>query len=1414
MGVKIGDIVNFREELFFNGAVQSDWFYNREKASLVARNYVFHGSEFFGFSEDEISQHKIIDTITFTKNIAEKINSDDTGINPFSLAIAGYGSGKSHLAVMLASLLAKNDDVSFEKILDNIEKIDQKSAKEIRNTMKQQNLVIVINGMNDFNLNYEILKAAKKSLQLYGINDDIFMQISSAFETAKRFTDRYFHMNTHAFEAAASKYSITQTGEELFSYINDNLGFDDSIYNLVNDVYQDITGHEIRWDQGISAGQILEVLCNEYCISQGLFNKVVLLFDEFGRYLEYAGEYKSKAGDAALQQIFEASQNTEGYVQFIGFIQSDLKSYLTRVDQTSSISRYIGRYDRSDKFYLSSNLETIFANIIEKKDRSLFRSYIVEQVQKNENYWKSIHLSMQEWIPSLARRGAWGTYPLFEKVILEGIYPFHPLTTYMLSSMSDWLQNRSSLMILNNKIREISTKELEDNLVLVSATDILDNDLFQEILCAEEEGRQRSRYAISLDTILKKYSDRLKDTEINVLKANLITKICRMKAHSKEDMKKALSVTSGLPLDVVNDALHYLEVEYGVIAYDERNCSYEFVEDSLGASDFRIFIKRKTSEYKLSFDLFRQEEIREIAGVMSNIVPDFAARNFITTSEWQFEQSLYLISDFVDKDIDQIRKEYTNRYSVDKAKGLVVWLYTNKLIDYSEVERVQRLVSSLDDSLPVRVFLLDDSDDSLSKYLVEYATANSVVGEETLKYGKYLEEYKDKAEENLKDAFDVLKRQNKLVTANGVSDGNIPRLAIYLSSVFQTIYPKVVPFTFDGFAGKAATITKTRKLLCSIERFLCFDIPDYQSIRTQPIEVQRRYDAILSGNGPMSWKVITGEGKLVPPKGKAIEEVYNLVLDTLDNNQELDLSNVITMLRKPPYGMNDMAISLFIVVFLAIQRFRIKIILNEKRYSLTNWSELSVEDSKVNTEIFMKSTVKAVDTVDVRKKFKAIFDQINSNSNIFAIDMLNQRLELLLAEEDLPEDLEDSLTLTKIRLNKGRQQKDLFTELLLDYREKVGRYQENQDLYSIIAFLEEKQYPTRSMCDNYELSEENYNQLLHNNDVLRTLIEKDFTNWAERKLIVKTIGEVDKFERKMKKLAVYLDNLGMKQFAAKARGILERELSNMQKIKERQMVGENINTFLAKSRITSNITMETLLQWKAEILKLKSNLEENQSINKYDKKEFQEKIDRRFKEVQEKLDQIKSQLDEVWNNLFEAQSNDDLSDIRLSIKTLLSQSVGEKDVQELNKALQFIDRYIEQDKAYALYPDNRNEIQIIYNGIRELFCNEDAEVDISVVVDNRYDEIMKALDLKEKQWLSQYIEHIDYSDEKSLQKWMSDTRTLPAYLSNDGRRRFEETYKLVKQALEKFKVEYVIDLIRELDHDELEYIKKIINNID
>ena len=49
--MKFGELLEFKKDLYFEGAVQIDWFYDQARAAKVAENFVFHGKDYFGVEE-------------------------------------------------------------------------------------------------------------------------------------------------------------------------------------------------------------------------------------------------------------------------------------------------------------------------------------------------------------------------------------------------------------------------------------------------------------------------------------------------------------------------------------------------------------------------------------------------------------------------------------------------------------------------------------------------------------------------------------------------------------------------------------------------------------------------------------------------------------------------------------------------------------------------------------------------------------------------------------------------------------------------------------------------------------------------------------------------------------------------------------------------------------------------------------------------------------------------------------------------------------------------------------------------------------------------------------------------------------------------------------------------------------------
>lgn len=89
----------------------------------------------------------------------------------------------------------------------------------------------------------------------------------------------------------------------------------------------------------------------------------------------------------------------------------------------------------------------MFANLIQRKDKEAFNEIVVKWQVSQEETWKSLFKKLNKW---LVTKGLWKEYKLFRKVVVEGIYPMHPIATFMLTNLSDYLQNRSSLTLISN----------------------------------------------------------------------------------------------------------------------------------------------------------------------------------------------------------------------------------------------------------------------------------------------------------------------------------------------------------------------------------------------------------------------------------------------------------------------------------------------------------------------------------------------------------------------------------------------------------------------------------------------------------------------------------------------------------------------------------------------------------------------------------------------------------------------------------------------------------------------------------------------------------------------------------------------------------------------------------------------------
>lgn len=1395
--LKIKELLEFKKECYFDGAVQPNWFYDKEKSKKVSEGFVFHGPKYFGVTQNDVGSKKLIDTASFMKAIYRKLYLDEE-INPFILAISGYGSGKSHLAVNIGKYFS-NDSKDADlrnKILNNIKSSDETITNELDLGEKKKNFVIVLNGMNDFNLHYELLKNAKKSLDFYGYSLGILKDLTEAYKIARNFVERNFEREKQIFLEKGEKYKLNFHNKNIKNEILEKLDIDESLFKFVNEVYKEINGHEIRWDEGISAKVILEKLERELCGNRGDFNKILIIFDEFGRYLEYASDFSQKAGDSALQQIFETVQDKDGNIIFLGFIQSDLKTYLTRVDKTSNISRYIGRYDTSDKVYLSSNLETIFANLICKKDNFLFQKYIKENIDINLAKHQKNYKNIKRWLPATSKKGVWNDWEKYKTVILEGIYPFDPLSVWMLSSMSEWLQNRSSLTLVKKKLEENIELQVEEygDLEYIKPIDIIKGDLFLELLSAEQEGRQRSQFCILCNNIFKKYDGKFKNNEKEILLSNLILRVLKFKTETKEDIILAIESISNINRKEIEEILEYFEKEYGIIQYDNISNCYDFIEDAIGSRDFKLFINRKSLEKETNLSLLKEIKFQDLL-LLDEIKTNFSLDNDVITNEWNFTQNIELINN-VDKFYClEIINNLSKAKEPNQLKGSLIWVYLNSETKFEDIERLKILEKNYLENVPVVIMLLNDKEKILYKLIEKYEILMSLSESEKTKYNKFLKDYEEKLEEAIRDSSFELKSEKEVICKGEIKKID-KRLSNYLNLLLKNLYPKMIPFPFDGFSAKS--LSRVKPSFLSIVR-LILSGNNYLNIKNFSVEIRNRFESVLIN----SWKVVDPNTlTLITPKNKQILEMFDYFNNKIDeNNNTLSLKEIMNELQKPPYGYNDYIMSMIVFVYLSYISREIKLKVNDEEYSLEKWGQIVIKDKQLDLKYAEQTKVFLIDVDKEKTKALKLLNDIKANTDISLCEHYENELNNLKNTLTI-QGLEDTLKLVEMQIEAGKKNYREFNQKLnalnMDIKEK------KEDIPFLVKCLKERYKITEEV-----LLEEPFVYTLEQKKIetkielyIKNIISKILEEWLKNKVECRKSGDVDKFEKKMKKTAEGLERIGYLSEARILRTKCEKTLRNTKRIKSLENLDRNIKELEEKS-INEYTQYVELKEIENEIKRLEKLIKNSNEIYEEDIEKYNKSMTSLHKNCKNYLMKIDEKIEEVMNLIWDASSVKDLNDISIKIGILLPKGLIPAQKEEFEITINFIQNILKKLEKFENVED-RKKMQKMYEEMKEDFVDEAYGNDFTEVLENSIKKTKKSLLEKEEEWKTEYLKiNIKEKNEDELKRWINDTEIRPAFLSDKAEEEYNRVKTEIIEKLKENKITYILGLIKSLDNQEI-----------
>ncbi|MDD2635641.1 MAG: hypothetical protein PHW82_09110 [Bacteroidales bacterium] len=1418
--MKVSDVVKFRGDRLFNGAVNIDWYLSDPvKAQQAGRAFVFHGPNYHGVSQDEVGfdhGHSLIDTASITKSILRRsYGLEDV---PFTLAIAGYGTGKSHLGVTLAELLSNPQSKDSKEIIERLETADKQIGAEVRvmiGEIDKPCLVIALNGLQGFDFIYELSRQIIQVLQRDGHDTKCIEDLRPRFKQAIKMIQ---WVNSPQLQEEISGFC---DGLDLPDIIIKLEQQDEPTYKSVN---QFLIKHDmqIRNLQGESVRDLIGKTVDEYCGEGKPYQSVVVLFDEFGKYIEFASTKSHLAGNGVLQDLFEAIQSYSSHACFIGFIQFELNAYLQRMapEYKNEMQRYITRYQAANKLYLSTNLETLIANLIEKIDPSYLDSKFDNQYAISESIRAQANLN--RWFPSSNNNHVWKDPKQFHAIVRKGAWPLSPYSVwllYYLTAVGGHLQERSALALLIEAFKQFeSHKIIEGSEWEMAAVDLMSESFCQELLSSEESGSQGSIMQ-AYQTVLSKYATRYSKKQIRILKSIVLSSKLGLAASSKSDAYASLSALTGLTLDEVNGEIEPLLNEFNVIEWDEAYKCFDILGDALPRSQFINHLRKLSGTYdENSRSQLFVSSIKSCCDLIKDIPSDFAEENKISTTEWTFLAKAANL-DTLPQQIAMEAERWFNAENIDDPRGTILYTYLGESTDFESIARdTLRMLKSVAESykvksIPIMVVLLYDEEGKLGQDLTELSILRSLSAEDKMKYGNLTEAHQLKLEHSITDNVEMLLKERRYVA---LAKGDIQglRLSRVSTELFKQIYPNPIPFPFDGFSTVKGNAADT----CSVlTRELMHATLDYHSIMAKPVKDKNRANSVLKE----AWGMFSSNGKINRrPANSTLKSITVKWDDELKESSTISLRSMYDTLIKPPYGANLDSAGLFLSAYISPRIDNLMVMKHGQHNSITDWiSDNLIKAKHFNTALLDDASLvlRSNDT----SEWVALLDEWEQAEDYQSIVDCLYRSEVLRKKLPVPPDQVYREQRLRDLAFEAEKQLDEMEDKIADAKFKISNGLESGNVSQLAWGCSSLKERIDKLESEKQLwGEDQIGDLSSIYAEGRQTILQVFPDWKQKQRPKsESPDHVGEFKHVMlNKVIPNLNSTGLDAQSAELEEYVRKIIKNSENVAEAHRLMSNVNNWLHVSRSVLGTNRLKDIRSEKDAAKEFSNKLRgmSQRINLNELLLVRTEISNFYKELTAAEENIAKKANRVWSSKITDENS--MTELSEELDSLIRAYDGlDTDLEDFHT----------QKKALQLYKrafGRLNDLSLTWNAFSKLSKEIEKEVVSSLSEEELPwipEDVIKALikyisDSRKNlsaEWtdellaLESGIPKMDVSTANQLQNKVTQP---PVYVTDAHLKKIDKLIKALEKRLSEIKIDWLIEKFKELSEKDKKKFLEII----
>lgn len=609
------------------------------------------------------------------------------------ILIGAYGRGKSHIILVLLSLLFKKDRTLFEMLLTKMQEVNPglyDFVLEYLNSDKKI-LPVVISG-SSASLTQSFLNALQQTLHSAGL-DSLMPEthfkaaITSIENWRKNYPDTY-------------KRLLSELTESLDSFILRLQEYDVTAYERFIELYPALTSGSIfNPFLGFDVVELYEKVTAELCANG--YSGIFIVYDEFSKYLE-SSIANATISDIKLLQDFaekcDRSGNNQMHLMLI--CHKDIANYIDEKLPKEKVDGWRGVSGRFKHMNLHNNYSQMY-------------EIISAVIKKDPQAWPVFYQEHRDEFDDLVKRFTANGLLSTAKgetvnAAIEGCYPLHPISTFILPRLSEKVaQNERTLFTFlsasdKNTLPAFLNSAEGDFPML---TPDLIYDYFEPLL-------RKEPYTSDTHKLYKLTSNVLRKVAPDSLGAKIIKTISLIYIIEQfEKLPPVYDIIIETFYDTthstqsISDALNEL-IEKDCIVYLKRSNNYLKLKESSGV-DIPGEIKKEVEKLKIS---------ETVTGILNRSVSD----NYMYPTRYNDEHEITRYFDFTYISSDDFAKttDWEERLQQSEADGIIFAVVPKK---EEELEKIRAIITDRNLNNERIVFAVPHKFKVIDKIAYEYA---------------------------------------------------------------------------------------------------------------------------------------------------------------------------------------------------------------------------------------------------------------------------------------------------------------------------------------------------------------------------------------------------------------------------------------------------------------------------------------------------------------------------------------------------------------------------------------------------------------------------------------------------------------------------------------------------------------------